>query len=109
MLDYILISKAVFIEMRGSKLLHVICALTFNRNLKSNQSRFMTKAAIANMAGVSRQYASDALSRLEENGFIEQIAERRNEYMYDLNFIDNPESQMDVVDLEAIMQKVRDI
>ena len=99
----------MFVEMRGSKLLHVICALAFNRNIRTNQSHFMTKAAIAKIAGVSRQYTSDALSRLEENGLIKEIAERRNEYMYHLKFIDNSESQTDAIDLESIMQKVRDI
>ena len=107
MLDYITIPKSVFIEVRTSKALHVLCALAFNRNVNTNRSHFMTKPVIANLAGISRRYVKAVLVLLEDKELITEVAERRGEYMYHLPCMENAETE--TVDLESLMKKVQEI
>ena len=93
MLNYVIIPSPVLVTLRGkSKALQAFCCLSANRNTRTNRTHFMSKPAIADMAGISRRHIYNVIDALEALGIIEVVAERRGEYMWYLPCLESVET-----------------
>lgn len=116
MLNYVYITDKVMSMLIGKHhTLSVLMCLAFHRNTSTNRSQFMSKPRIAKLSGVSRRQVYLSIDSLIELGLIEEVAERRGEYMYHLPYLndDSKESTktnepVEVV-LENLMKQYREI
>lgn len=93
MLNYVSIPTSTFLICREKpKSLHVLIVLAAHRNTTTNQTHFLSRPKIADIANVHRSYVSKMLTFLEKSGLIERIGERRGEYMWYLSFLETVET-----------------
>ena len=104
MLDYIRITADIFIALRGhDKTMHVLMTLLFNRNIHTNHTRFMAISEIADFSGVSTRHTYRIIESLKENNYIEEVENRKGEYMFYLNILEHkPELTTDAETTDAV-------
>ena len=94
MLNFVPIPTDVFQRLKGkSKAYHTLSVMAAIRNVRTNETRFVSKPVIAELTGISTRHTYRLLDELEAMGLIECIAERRGEYMWKLPFLTQTEQK----------------
>lgn len=88
MLKFVPIPTEVFQRLRGkSKAYHTLSIMSAIRNVRTNETRFVSKPVLADLTGISTRHIYRILDELEAMELIDRIAERRGEYMWKLSFL----------------------
>lgn len=94
MLKFVMLPAEVLEHLKGkSKALHVLSVLGVIRNVRTNETRFVSKPTLAQLAGISTRHTYRVISELESMGLIECITERRGEYMWRLPCLANADQK----------------
>ena len=95
MLKFVPIPTEVFQRLRGkSKAYHTLSIMSAIRNVRTNETRFVSKPVLADLTGISTRHIYRILDELEAMELIDRIAERRGEYMWKLSFLTASRSEV---------------
>ena len=105
MLKFVMFPTETLQMLRGkSKALHVLHVMAAIRNVRTNETRFISKPVLADLCGISTRHTYRIIAKLEAMGLIELAAERRGEYMWHLPFCDQKTVEKAGIDTSNVKQ-----
>ena len=102
MLPYFCLPTHILTLLSGnSRALHLLSVLCANRNVETNNTKFLSVKRLMSLSGMSQRAVYYAIGELLDFGLIEEIKYIKGERMYHLPFLNETESKSDTSDSTA--------